>query len=61
MSGSRTRQTAAAYHLVDIMSVRRMIGFKSGTVILIKDWKGNAPSIIAASYTENSIFCSPER
>ena len=39
--------------LVDMIAVNRIVGFKSGTVILKKDCTADAPSILAASYTKN--------
>ena len=47
--------------LVDVMVVSRMVGFRSGTVILKNVCIGLAPSIFAASYTEYSMFCRPDR
>ena len=41
---------------VDIIAVRSMVGLSSGMVIFKKVWKADAPSILAASYTEYSIF-----
>ena len=37
---------------VDIIAVNRIVGFKRGTVILKKVCTADAPSILAASYTE---------
>ena len=36
-------------------------GFNNGTVIFVNCWNGEAPSILAAPYTEYSIFCNPAR
>lgn len=46
---------------VDMIAVNKIVGFNSGTVILKNVCIGDAPSILAASYTEYSIFCNPER
>ena len=46
---------------VDIIAVNKIVGFNNGTVILKNVCIADAPSIFAASYTEYSMFCNPER
>ena len=46
---------------VDMIAVKRIVGFNNGTVILKNVCNGEAPSILAASYTEYSIFCKPDK
>lgn len=47
--------------LIDMIKVMMIVGFNSGTVILQNVFQPFAPSILAASYTEYSIFCKPAR
>lgn len=42
--------------LIDMITVMIMVGFRSGTVIFQNVFHPFAPSILAASYTEYSIF-----
>ena len=41
---------------VDMIAVNKIVGFNSGTVILKNVCIGDAPSILAASYTEYSVI-----